>query len=67
MVTRIERASDGSGAPDVVETYDTSSGKSVLSKREEDRNGDGSIDVTSYYKNGKLVQREISDPELAPL
>jgi hypothetical protein len=67
VVIRIERASTGSGAPDIFEIYDTSSGKSVLVRREEDRNQDGSIDVISRYKNGKLVQREISNPDLAPL
>lgn len=66
-VVRIERASKGSGPPDVVEIYDISSGKSLLTRREEDRDGDGSVDVTSHYENGKLVQREIANPELAPL
>jgi len=67
VVVRIERASKGSGAPDIVETYDISTGKSMLSKLEEDRDGDGTVDITSRYENGKLVQREISDPDLAPL
>jgi len=39
----------------------------VLVKREEDLNGDGKIDVTSIYQNGKLVKREIADPALTPL
>ena len=38
-----------------------------LTKREEDKNGDGQVDVTSIYENGKLVRREISDPDLVPL
>jgi hypothetical protein len=67
VVVRVERASKGSGAPDVVETYDVSTGTSTLAKLEEDRDGDGTVDVTSRYENGKLVQREISDPDLAPL
>jgi hypothetical protein len=67
VVERVEQATKGSGPPDRIETYDTSSGKSQLSKLEEDRNGDGEVDVTSRYENGKLVQREISDPDLAPL
>jgi hypothetical protein len=67
VVERVEQATKGSGPPDRIETYETSTGKSQLSKLEEDRNGDGTVDVTSHYKNGKLVQREISDPDLAPL
>ena len=67
VVVKIERASTGSGPPDIIETYDISTGTSLLSKLEEDRNGDGTVDVTSRYDNGKLVQREISDPDLAPL
>jgi len=67
VVERVEQATKGHGPPDRIETYDTSSGKSQLAKLEEDRNGDGTIDVTSRYENGKLVQREISDPDLAPL
>jgi hypothetical protein len=67
VVVRIERASKGSGTPDIVETYDVSTGKSTLAKLEEDRDGDGTVDITSRYENGKLVQREISDPDLAPL
>jgi hypothetical protein len=39
----------------------------VLAQREEDKNGDGKIDVTSVYENGKLVRREIADPNLTPL
>jgi hypothetical protein len=67
VVVRIERASKGNGAPDVFETYDISTGTSMLEKLEEDRDGNGTVDVTSRYENGKLVQREISDPDLAPL
>ena len=39
----------------------------ILVKREEDKNGDGNVDVTSIYKDGKLVKREITDPSLVPL
>jgi hypothetical protein len=67
VVQRVEQATKGSGPPDRIETYEISSGTSELSKLEEDRDGDGEVDVTSRYENGKLVQREISDPDLAPL
>jgi len=64
---RIEKDETGDGKANVFETYAPVDGKPVLSKREEDKNGDGSIDVTSIYKNGKLVRREISDPNMVPL
>ncbi len=67
VVERVEQATKGSGPPDRIEIYETGTGKSQLSKLEEDRNGDGTVDVISHYENGKLVQREISDPDLAPL
>ena len=63
----IEKDESGDGKPDVFETYKPSSGKAVLAKREEDKNGDGAIDVTSIYENGKLVRREIADPNMVPL
>ena len=47
--------------------FATAEGRPVLSRREEDKNGDGKIDVTSVYENGKLVRREIADPSLTPL
>ena len=67
IVWRIERDTNGNGKPDVFETFQPKDGKPVLAKREEDKNGDGSVDVTSIYENGKLVRREISDPDLVPL
>jgi hypothetical protein len=67
IVARIERDTDGSGRPDVFETYAILDGEPVLTKREEDKNQDGTIDITSIYENGKLVRREISDPSLMPL
>jgi hypothetical protein len=66
-VARIERDHFGSGQPSIVEIYEVQDGKALLSRREEDVNGDGSIDVISIYENGRLVQRQISDPDLAPL
>ncbi len=33
-------------------------------RKEEDKNGDGSVDITSYYENGKLVRKEVSDPSV---
>jgi hypothetical protein len=67
VIERVEQATKGSGPPDRIEIYETSTGKSQLSRLEEDRDGDGKVDVTSRYENGKLVQREILNPDLAPL
>lgn len=67
LMSRIERDSDGDGKRDVFETYEAAKGRPQLTKREEDKDGDGRVDVISIYENGKLVRREISDPDLVPL
>ena len=67
VVVSVHRDSRDQGEPNVFETYETSGGETRLSRREEDINGDGNIDVVSIYKNGKLVRRAISDEALAPL
>ena len=67
QVARVERDSNGDGKPDTFETYEQLAGKPTLKQRDEDKNGDGKIDVHSVYENGKLKQREISDPTLTPL
>jgi hypothetical protein len=66
-VTRIERDKGGEGKPDSFETFAQEGSKTVLVRREEDANGDGTIDITSVYENGKLKTREVSDPSLIPL
>ena len=67
MIARIEKDETGDGKPNVFESYTIYNGSTVIAKREEDKNGDGNIDVTSIYKNGKLHRREISDPNMVPL
>ena len=49
------------------ETYEAEEGRPVLAKREEDKDGDGTVDVTSVYEKGRLKSRQISDPNLVPL
>jgi hypothetical protein len=66
LPTRIEQDSKGRGFADTFEHFRAVDGKAVLTKREEDVNGDAKIDVVSLYENGKLVRREISDPALLP-
>jgi hypothetical protein len=67
VMSRVERDTDGDGKRDVFETYEAANGRPQLTKREEDKDGDGQVDVTSIYENGRLVRREISDPDLVPL
>jgi antitoxin component YwqK of YwqJK toxin-antitoxin module len=67
VIVRIEKDTTGDGKPDTFETYEQIAGKPTIKQREEDKNADGSIDVRSVYENGKLKQREISDPALVPL
>jgi hypothetical protein len=67
VVVRVERDTKGDGKPDVFEDFEQQGGKTVLTRREEDVNQDGSADVISTYDKGKLVKREITDPSLMPL
>jgi hypothetical protein len=67
VIVRIEKDSSGDGEPDTFETYEQIAGKPTIKQRDEDKNGDGIIDVKSVYEDGKLKQREISDPALVPL
>ncbi|MFI5314636.1 MAG: hypothetical protein ACHQ6T_02965 [Myxococcota bacterium] len=63
--TRVERDKNQDGKTDVWEYYEgTDPSHVVLVKREEDTNGDGVVDVTSYYEKGKLVRKEVADPNL---
>ncbi|CAG0991402.1 hypothetical protein MYXO_02422 [Myxococcaceae bacterium] len=66
-IAKIDKDQKGAGKPDTFETYVQANGKTVIASREEDVNGDGTIDVKSTYENGKLKNREISDPSLVPL
>jgi antitoxin component YwqK of YwqJK toxin-antitoxin module len=62
---RAEIDRDGNGTPEVWEFYEGNAATQVaLARKEEDVNGDGKVDVTSIYKNGKLVRKEVNDPSL---
>jgi hypothetical protein len=67
VVARVEKDTQKRGKPDTFESYAQVGGQTVLEKREEDKNGDGVVDVLSLYENGKLKERQILDPELVPL
>ena len=63
-VARIERDRSGRGFADTFETFVQRDGKALILRREEDINGDGEIDVVSFYKDGKLRRRQIRDPDI---
>jgi len=66
-VARIERDSRGNGFADTFEIFETRDGSSILLRREEDLDGDGQIDVVSFYVGGKLRRRQIRDGDIVPL
>ena len=57
-LVRERRDSQGDGRFDTVDGFDE---RGELRVREEDRNGDGRVDVRSRYRNGRLDRREILD------
>ncbi|MCP4007574.1 MAG: hypothetical protein GY725_25620 [bacterium] len=62
---RNERDTNGDGKTDIWEHYEgRDAAKIVLARKEEDMNHDGRVDVTSHYKKGKLVRKDIDDPDL---
>jgi hypothetical protein len=67
IITRIERDKQGRGKPDVFEIFVAHDGKAVLTRREEDHDGDGTADLVSVFRDGRLVRRELSKPDLRPL
>lgn len=66
-VGQIERDTKGGGFADTFEIFESQGNKSVLLRREQDLNGDGEIDVVSFYVGGKLRRRQIRDADLVPL
>ena len=67
VVASVERDTHDVGKPNVFETYETSEELTRLTRKEEDLDADGTIDVVSIYENGRLKQRAISDEALSPL
>ncbi|MCZ6464184.1 MAG: hypothetical protein O7A09_07575 [Proteobacteria bacterium] len=56
-----DRDTTGNGRFDLFERFDPSG---ALTLREEDRNGDGSVDLRTAYRSGRIVRREIMNPEV---
>jgi hypothetical protein len=57
------RDTDGDGRLD---TFDRLDAAGRVAMREEDVDGDGAIDVRSVYEAGRLVRRELSQPQPPP-
>jgi hypothetical protein len=66
-VTQIEHDRAGRGFADTFEYFAIQDGRTLLVRRERDINGDGEVDVVSFYAGGRLVRRQIADPDLSPL
>jgi hypothetical protein len=66
-VARIERDRKGRGFADTFEFFSVEAGTAVLKRREEDMNGDGEIDIVSFYEGGKLRRRQVSNPDIVPM
>lgn len=54
---------DGDG---VLDRFDRFGADGRVEVREEDLDGDGTIDVKSEFRGGRLVKRELSQPQLTP-
>ena len=62
---RAEIDANEDGRSDVWEYYEGDDpARPVLARKEEDLNGDGDVEVTSYYREGRLVRQEITDTDL---
>jgi tetratricopeptide (TPR) repeat protein len=58
-----DRDTDGDGALDRFDRFDA---EGRLRLRREDLDGDGRIDLSSEYRDGKLVRREVASPDFVP-
>lgn len=67
LVGRVELDRNDRGFADTFEFFEADGEEVRLVRREEDLNGDGQIDLVSFYRGGKLVRRDIAVPELVNL
>jgi len=58
-LSRESRDTNGDGVLDRFERFDADG---EVQERAEDLDGDGEVDMRSFYRNGRLVRREIVDP-----
>jgi antitoxin component YwqK of YwqJK toxin-antitoxin module len=62
---RTEEDTNEDGRTEIWEFYEGQDpGQISLVRKEEDLDADGGVDVTSYYEKGKLVRKEVADPEV---
>jgi hypothetical protein len=60
---RVEKDTNADGAVDLWEFYDgPDAAQMVIVKRDEDLDKDGSVDISSYYEQGRLTRREVLNP-----
>jgi hypothetical protein len=59
-IVGIDRDSRGRGFADIFESFGSEGDRTLLIRREEDTDGDGSIDIVSFYVEGLLRRRQIS-------
>jgi Flp pilus assembly protein TadD len=55
-----DRDTDGDGRADLFDRFD---GSGSLALREEDLDGDGQVDLRTAYRSGRIVRREIVNPD----
>jgi len=66
-IARIEHDRAGRGFADTFEYFRNEGGKALLVRREQDIDGDGAVDLVSFYAEGRLRRRQIADSGLLPL
>ncbi|MDE0884470.1 MAG: hypothetical protein OSB70_02935 [Myxococcota bacterium] len=66
-IVQIEHDQAGRGYADTFEYFAKQGGKTLLVRREHDIDGDGQVDVVSFYVQGRLSRRQIADAERVPL
>ncbi|MDG2334716.1 MAG: hypothetical protein P8Q97_10870 [Myxococcota bacterium] len=66
-VVQIEHDQAGRGFADTFEYFAKQGGKTLLVRREHDIDGDGQVDVVSFYIEGRLSRRQIADADQVPL
>lgn len=66
-VTEIDQDRAGRGFADTFAFFQIRDGEALLLRREQDLDGDGRIDVVSFYVDGRLWRRQIADADLPAL